>query len=253
MAGRTDEYRAALRRLRWPDAQERYLAEHSGLPGARANLELAHAMALEGTAAHFDRLLTWDPARAPENTPQCFLALCGTVGLGRLVADGDRTQLARLRQLASDPRWRVREGVALALQLYGKAGMAALVEEMRAWARGSFFEQRAAVAALCEPPLLKKEETAEPVLEVVDQATRALAAAPPMVRKGDDYRALRQALGYCWSVAVAAHPDAGKPALESWVPSTDPDVRWVMVENLKKARLERMDEAWVRRVRDRLG
>jgi hypothetical protein len=52
-------------------------------------------------------------------------------------------------------------------------------------------------------------------------------------------------MGYCWSVAVAALPDAGKPLMEKWLRSEDKDIRWMMKENLKKNRLARMDAKWV--------
>jgi hypothetical protein len=55
---------------------------------------------------------------------------------------------------------------------------------------------------------------------------------------------LRQGLGYCWSVAVAALPEEGKPLMEKWCADPDPDIRWIMRENLRKNRLVRMDPAW---------
>ena len=36
--------------------------------------------------------------------------------------------------------------------------------------------------------------------------------------------------------------------MEKWLESEDPDVRWIMRENLKKSRLARMDAAWVARL-----
>ena len=33
--------------------------------------------------------------------------------------------------------------------------------------------------------------------------------------------------------------------MEQWLIQTDKDVRWIMRENLKKARLARMDSVWV--------
>jgi hypothetical protein len=52
-------------------------------------------------------------------------------------------------------------------------------------------------------------------------------------------------LAYGWSVAVAAQPAAGKPRMEHWIASPDPDIRWIMKHNLKKKRLLKMDDAWV--------
>jgi hypothetical protein len=53
---------------------------------------------------------------------------------------------------------------------------------------------------------------------------------------------LRQALGYCWSVAIAASPDEGFRLFERWATIEDADVRWVVRENLKKKRLARADQ-----------
>jgi hypothetical protein len=38
-----------------------------------------------------------------------------------------------------------------------------------------------------------------------------------------------------------------------WCSHDDPDVRWVVRENLGKARLARLDPAWVEQLRSRAG
>ena len=38
----------------------------------------------------------------------------------------------------------------------------------------------------------------------------------------------------------------GKPAMEKWLVNPDPDIVWIMRENLKKNRLARMDADWVK-------
>lgn len=53
-------------------------------------------------------------------------------------------------------------------------------------------------------------------------------------------RTLRQALGYCWSVAVAGDPAAGVLRFAALRGSSDPDMAWVVRENEKKARLRRV-------------
>jgi hypothetical protein len=68
--------------------------------------------------------------------------------------------------------------------------------------------------------------------------TSTLADAPD--RRADSYRTLRQALGYCWSVAIAASPIDGLPAFARWRRSADPDVAWVVRENLRKDRLRKV-------------
>ena len=128
-----DDYRAKLRSLEDWDA---YLLAESGLPGPRGNLELAQAAADEGSRALFERYLTLTPDRAPVNSPYEFLAFCGVVGLGRLLAEGEPGLLPTLRAFASDPRWRLREAVAMALQRLGDADMPRLLAAAREWSRG---------------------------------------------------------------------------------------------------------------------
>jgi HEAT repeat protein len=231
MAGRLQHYRAELKKRRgeW----ESYLKANSGLPGPRANLELVEAVGEEADAD-----LLWRLSASSDE----FLALAGTAGLGRLVATDDSV-LPWLEELAEDPRWRVREGVAIALQRLGRADMPRLIREMEAWSKAGPLVQRAAAAALCEPPLLKKPDEVKRVLLVLDHITRSMAATRE--RKHESFRVLRQAMGYCWSVAAAANPEAGKPFLKKWLHSSDPDIAWVMKSNLGKARMKALGKSWL--------
>src|SRR5437773_7038723 len=131
MGQRTEAYRTALRGL---EDWEPYLKKHSGLPGPRANLELVAAVVEEGDA---DRLWRLSASRDE------FLALCGTAGLGRIALLEPDTVMTWLRELAADPRWRVREGVAIALQRIGRENMAMLLAQMKVWSRDEPFVQRA--------------------------------------------------------------------------------------------------------------
>ncbi|HNT76069.1 MAG TPA: hypothetical protein PKH77_13725 [Anaerolineae bacterium] len=243
--GKIEAYREKLRTL---EAWEPFLLAESGLPGPRGNIELAQAVADEGNAALFAHFLTFDAQKAPVNSPYEFLAFCGTVGLGRLLAEGDRSVLPTLRGCASDPRWRTREGVAMALQRWGRVAMDALLEEMMLWAAGNPYEQRAVVAGLCEPALLHDPRQTARVLRLLDGITATVAQAAD--RRSDAFIALRKGLAYGWSVAVCALPEVGKPLMERWLASDDKDVRWIMRENLKKTRLERMNADWVAKMQN---
>jgi hypothetical protein len=75
---------------------------------------------------------------------------------------------------------------------------------------------------------------------------------PAEARASDPVRVLRQALGYSVSVVVAAAPDAGFPLMQAWAAWGDPDVRWVIRENLKKKRLGQWPEQ-VAAVRERVS
>ena len=230
---------------------EAFLKKHSGLPGPRGNLELAQAAADAGCKRQFKEWLRYDEGAAPCNTPGEFVAVCGVIGYGRLLAEGEASALRLLRAWSCDGRWRLREAVAMAMQRYGARDMGAMLSGVEAWARGSPLEQRAAAAAACEPALLRDPRHARRVLRMLDRITGSLARAQD--RRRVDHRVLRQALGYCWSVAIAALPEAGKPLLERWSESRDPDVQWVVRENLRKARLARVDHRWVSAMRSRLG
>lgn len=238
---KTEIYRRKLRSL--PDWTP-YLVKESGLPGPRGNLELAQVVAEESSRAQVENFLSIPAEEAPENSPGVFLVFCGVTALGKWAARGDHKQFARLQRFASDPRWRVREAVAIALQYVGDADMTPLLKEMREWSRGNWYEKRAAAAALAEPRLLRDPKVATEVLAILNTITSEIQTAAD--RQAEPFKVLRRSMGYCWSVAVAARPPAGKRLIEKWLKGRNPDVLWIMKENLKKARLTKMDSKWVR-------
>ena len=245
---KADHYRETLKTCADWDA---YLMQESGLPGPRGNLELAHVAADVATAAQIDHWLTFDASRAPVNSPEEFLAFCGVEGLGRLIVEGQIERWPTLRACASDPRWRTREGVAMALQRIGDADMDNLLSHLESWLAGNWLEQRAVAAALAEPRLLREAAQIDRALSYLDRITASIAAATD--RRAEDYRVLRQGLGYGWSVIVVARPTSGKRLMERWLKSDDKDVQWVMRENLKKKRLQMMDAAWVEKWQAKLS
>lgn len=212
-----------------------FLLGHSGLPGPRANLALVDAAARSLPAT---TLL--DLARSSEE----YLRLCGTAGLGRLLtasSPGTDDVLSMLRARAVDERWRVREGAAMALQLAGDADRDLLRRVVTAWVEDPHpLVRRAAVAAVCEPHLLTDPATRQVAIDVCRTATGSVRCAPLSGRTDPDLRTLRQALGYAWSVAVAASPAEGLVEIESLRADDDPDVAWILRSNLTKARLRRV-------------
>ncbi|MDQ0373689.1 HEAT repeat domain-containing protein [Cellulomonas humilata] len=236
MTTRTAQHAAALEGLD-ASAVPPYLDAHSALPGPRANLELVAAFAhVWGTRAPalVDALLA---------DPDEYRRMCGTVAmaprlLAAMSAGAQATVVAQLRERAADDSWRVREGVAMAWQLVGDADPALLRTTMAGWAAdGPPLVRRAAIASLCEPRLLHDEQTLGVALAACAAATDFLAARPAGDRRAADLRTLRQALGYCWSVAIAADPARGLTAFDALTRSSDPDVAWVVRENRKKKRM----------------
>lgn len=245
---KVDEYRQRLRTL---SSWDEYLLEESRLPGPRANLELAFAAALEGSEDQITRYAQLSAEDAPGNTQEEFLAFCGVLGLGYLMARGEGDYFTLLREKANDSRWRIREAVALGLQKYGQALGADLLERMDDWAQGTLLERRAVVATLCEPSLLENYAYASKVSDMIDAVTTSILREGD--RKSNDFKVLRKALAYGWSVLVAAQPSIGKPKMGNWIKSQDADIRWIMKQNLKKKRLSRMDEGWVQDQLEELG
>jgi hypothetical protein len=241
---KSETYRQKLSTLQdW----EPYLLQESGLPGPRGNIELAQVVADEGDRPLFEHFLSYTPQVAPTNDPHEFLAFCGVVGLGRLLAEGDEKVLDQLRPYASDPRWRLREGVAMALQRLGKRDMHSLLAAMEIWSLGTWLEKRAAAAALAEPVLLHDKKDALDALQILDRITASMKNSGEAKEEG--FKVLQQGMGYCWSVVVAAAPEQGKRLMEKWLACPDRAIQRIMQENLKKNRLVRMDAAWVEKFR----
>ena len=213
---------ASLEPAEWPD----FLGRHSGLPGPRGNLELAMAFADIATRPVIDRFA---------GSTDEYLAVCGTVALGARATTPEVVEL--LRRCADDDRWRVREAVAIGLQLLGDVDLDRVLAVVEAWADDpSPLVRRAAAATICEPRLLTTPRAAATALEVCRRATIGLTRLDPAGRRDPAVRTLRQALGYCWSVAIAADPSAGLRAFRA-LDTADADVAWIVRENLRKHRL----------------
>jgi hypothetical protein len=229
---RRQEYRTRLTAAKDPLA---FLRRDSGLPGPRANLELLAAAADTGDEPAFRR---WIAAGAGTDPTDEYVLMCGIVGLGRLIADGSARLATELRAYATDRRWRVRESVALRSSGLAVRARSSSSASSSTWAEERAYLQRAAIAATCEPRLLKDPEAATGALELLDEVTASIPKAPD--RGSHEFRTLRQALGYCWSVAVAANPEQGKPLFQRWTRSKDPDIQWIIAENLKQSGLARI-------------
>lgn len=105
-----------------------YIIKNSNLPGRRANLEMAYAFdeCISEITNEFDSLL-WSllgklteisDKEASTNNPKEFLSFCGTVGLGSMPTLNEKyydKTLSKLKILASDSRWRMREAVGMAI------------------------------------------------------------------------------------------------------------------------------------------
>ncbi len=228
----------------------RLLESNSGLPGPRANLELGAAFA---SSVRGMKLQEWQweflvdaagtgAAKAAENTPGVYVVFCALLALGALYGKGlprprRRAVLAALKSAANDSRWRVREACAMALQQIGEQDTEALREIVTDWMESAtFLEMRAVAAGLAHPPILDPAlagfslETARRILAAV---TRADTAS----RRQEPFKVLRQGMGYALSVFVSKGPGEGFTLMRKSAAVRDPDIAWIIRENLRKKRL----------------
>jgi hypothetical protein len=226
-----------------------YLISHSNLPGPRGNLELAEAfgdVAEDYSSTHPQEM--WklasmfadtSPSEAPVNDPKEFLPFCGTVAMGAIGsvhATFHRKAFNFFKKLANDPRWRTREAVAMGIQKLVAKQSKNTLKGLESWIENSeWLVMRAVAAGVAEPALLKDEQIARSALELHKGIFAQILATRD--RKSSEFRTLRQALGYSLSVVICAIPKEGFEYMKQIIDSQDPDVLWVIKENLKKSRL----------------
>ena len=248
-----------------PEGLREYLASNSGLPGPRANLELAGAFAdivAENALTIPHRMWHLCTAMAgihagdaPTNEPREFLPFCGTVGIGAIGAASAplvAPALALLRSRATDPRWRMREAVCFGLQRLLATRRPETINTLAEWvADGNALEMRAVAAALAEPDLLRDGDFAVSALNlhraIIGQALKLSD------RRSEGFRKLRQALGYTLSVITAAIPEAGFAFLQDLAQSEDADLRWILRRNLRKNLLIKTSPEDVARIEKLFG
>ena len=269
---------------------EKLMAE-SNLPGPRGNLELAEAFsravstAAAEPAAWLETLYTWagiSAEQAPTGDPREFLPFCALVSFGVMYNTHacaypctgpcdcplwpvqSEHLMETVRRAASDSRWRIREAVAMSLQHLGEGNPQALRRILDDWLSDgagtdgtltdvALMERRAVLAALAHPPLLGEDEFARYALKTAEGVLEDAAGLPEEKRKGEAFQVLKKGLSYALSVLVAASPKDGFALLERWAKRSDPDIRRILVENLKKKRLESVDADRVAVLRQKLG
>ena len=225
-----------------------YLTSNSHLPGPRGNLELADVFAdlvRDYGGREHEKLWSlclqmsqFSLIEAPVNNPKEFLVFCGARGVGVLGASPRFFQeaMSRLKELASDARWRTREGVAMAIQGMIEKQPQGTLKGIEEWVeRDNWLVMRAVAAGVAEPALLKDERTAESAFELHKQIFSKIAAARE--RKSSEFKTLKQGLGYSLSVVVRAVPGEGFEYMRQLAEQQDADVLWIVKENLKKNRL----------------
>jgi hypothetical protein len=232
------------------------LLHGSGLPGPRMNLRLvwrfaaavgevvASPMPADTTVAALESLLDGWAAlteeEAPGNEPAAMLPCAAVAAYGEVGAtrpDWWDDEVAKLHRAAADPRWRVRELVAQAIQRLLAADWPRMAAVLLTWAdEAGPLVVRAAAAGVAEPPLLASDvRRAADAMAIQRRAVANLQRRPAAERRDEDVRVLRTGLAFTVGVATAATGDFA--LLEEMAASGDADLRWAARHNLRKARL----------------
>lgn len=220
-----------------------HLRQDSRLPGPRSNLELLYRFIEEADEAEAAHCLHVG-ADAGLNSPDEFVLCCGVAATIRQQARAVGTVRLDLGPYANHPSWRIREAVCMGLQKSMKDMSAdAMLKALEPLRHGNCLERRTYIATLCEPDLLKGYIDPEPLLETLLEMSLTFQQAN---RLDEAETVLKKALGYCWSVALCAADQRGRAHFEALMPHRgNRHIRWIISENLKKKRLERLDAAWV--------
>lgn len=229
-----------------------YMRQESNLPGPRSNLGLAESFAqLYGhsavTETAWELLVAWAniaEVDAGTNDPSEFLPFCAVCAAGAHYgyAKEERRRViqAMIQSAMNNSRWRVREAAAMAMQNIGEFDFALLRQLLDTWrVDANMLEQRAFVAALAHPPLLKEQENIRYCLNLASGIMEELLSSAGVPSDREHYRVLSKGLEYSLSVFVASEPEAGFAMLRHFAESSDARISKIVKSNLGKARLSK--------------
>ncbi|MFX0086394.1 MAG: hypothetical protein ACFFAU_12060, partial [Candidatus Hodarchaeota archaeon] len=142
----------------------------------------------------------------------------------------------RIRSLAIDSRWRIREAVAKAIHILLEKKGFDLINELENWVvNEEWLVMRAVATGVAEPSLLTDKKLAQKALLLHKLILNQISES--VKRNNEEFKTLRKGLGYSLSVVVQAIPEDGFKFMDEFVMNEDKDIRWILKENLKKKRL----------------
>lgn len=229
---------------------ENLLMSHSNLPGPRGNLTLAYKFADQFatkniTNDQFNLIVGWiniNEEEAPTNDPREFLSFCGILAMGTYFAYADEdiksSIMGHIKTAMNDPRWRIREGVAMGLQRIAEKEAAPVLQYITVWYDTSTdLEKRAFIAALAHPPILDQEEVAQFSLKISENILKYIDASTKESRRTEGFKTLSQGLQYALSVFVAYRPEEGFALLKKYARLNHPEIDKIIKANLGKSRI----------------
>ena len=110
-------------------------------------------------------LIELSPYEAPVNNPKEFLPFCGAFAIGAIGSVSSaffQKALSRLQELANDPRWRMREAVAMGIQKLIAKQSRNTLKELEDWiVKDDWLAMRAVAAGVAKPALKEAAELFE--------------------------------------------------------------------------------------------
>lgn len=242
------------------DELEHRLQEESHLPGPRGNLTLASDFAdgFKSSEVSFeawallDRWIHITEVNASTGNPREFLPFCAMQAMGAhfTFADDSKKQniLVLIKEAMSDPRWRMREAAAMALQRIGERQFIVIQRLFNSMLdQSNGFERRAFMAALAHPPLLKELEHVQYALRLSEQILDDIIMNKIRYMT-EEFRILSKGLEYAISLFVEREPIAGFVMLTRFAVIEDKRIRKIVKSNLSKARLAKKYSQEVNRI-----
>ena len=178
---------------------------------------------------------------APTNNPKEMIPFCGTRGLGSIGAiseDHFKQAVTYLKELANDSRWRMREAVAAAIGRILLQRGQPLFHELEQWIDNkNWLEMRAVATGVAHPSALSEKIYAKLALNLHMTIFQRIHDTED--RKSEQFKTLKKGLCYTLSVVTQATPEEGFNYMKHIIGVKDPDLDFIIRENLKKNRLKK--------------
>jgi hypothetical protein len=237
-----------------------FLARYSGLPGVKANANMALAFASQAATrgkradALIRSMATIHPDRAPGGTELEFLPLCGVAAIGARAASDPkvvRVSLDYLEAAAEDLRFRVRDEVPRALARIGTVRGESLVDEVAGWMNG-FFQSAAVLIAATDNGWLSTIHAPEAIVSRLDEAFQLARGAERAAERYPGYKALVDALSIAPRVFAGRFGAPVFDKLVLWSTVKEPMLRDAIVKSIGGTRLSKRFAPDVMRVQKAL-
>ena len=255
MGNKADHLKVFAKLLQQNDQEQiiDYIKRNSNLPGPRGNLEMAFAFRdtissqIPSKANELMQLCTeftnFDSLVAPTNDPMEMVPFCGIIGIGRIGSLNEfHTKCLELVHFhATDERWRMREGIAMALSDLIGSHSEETISQLEIWMQDAdWLIYRGIVAGFAEPKILRDEYISKTALRFHDRILEQVLMNENS--KNEEFKVLVKALKYTVSVVAAVDPEAGFTFIDKWIRKKSKLISSIIKSNLQKNRLIKLDK-----------